>query len=143
MSESQTRFSVLREAADGDVVAAAPIRPTGASLACEGSTHTLSEGENSIGRAADLRVVINHNTVSRHHAVITIYEDGASIRDLGSKNGTFVDGERIGSSPMLLTRNARILIGGVVASLTLPKESSTDSLRLNMPRLLREVEQRA
>lgn len=63
-----------------------------------GKTNFLLErGRNLIGRDDDCTVVIDSPEVSRHHAMIEIGDDGATIEDLGSKNGTFVEGERIGS----------------------------------------------
>ena len=49
----------------------------------------------TFGRAADNDVVIANDTVSNRHAVIEKLPDGLSIRDLGSTNGTFVNGTRI------------------------------------------------
>lgn len=49
-----------------------------------------------IGRSADCDLVINDPKVSRSHALIEWDERGFSIRDLGSSNGTFVNGQRIG-----------------------------------------------
>ena len=55
----------------------------------------LNEGENLIGRAPDAAVTIPSMKVSRHHARITVVHDTASLADLGSKNGTFLNGTRI------------------------------------------------
>jgi len=55
----------------------------------------LRTGETLIGRSADVVVRIRSGDVSRHHARITVGPDGASIEDLGSRNGTFVNGEKL------------------------------------------------
>jgi DNA-binding winged helix-turn-helix (wHTH) protein len=55
----------------------------------------LAEGENIIGRAEDCRFCIHSSTVSRHHARITIRGEDVSVEDMGSKNGTFVAGQRL------------------------------------------------
>ena len=52
----------------------------------------LFPGENVVGREANAAVRIASTVLSRRHAVITVDADGATIRDLGSKNGTQVDG---------------------------------------------------
>jgi phosphatidylserine/phosphatidylglycerophosphate/cardiolipin synthase-like enzyme len=57
--------------------------------------HTLRQGANSIGRAPENDVVVQSAQVSRQHARITLDEGGCRITDLGSGNGTFVNGERL------------------------------------------------
>ena len=54
-----------------------------------------------IGRGPDCGVCIESTDVSRHHAQITIDSLGATIRDLGSRNGTIVGGERLTDSRQL------------------------------------------
>ncbi|MBR4467726.1 MAG: FHA domain-containing protein, partial [Clostridia bacterium] len=49
-----------------------------------------------IGSAADNDLVLKSDVVSRHHAEIRIAENGETwLRDMGSSNGTFVNGERL------------------------------------------------
>lgn len=49
-----------------------------------------------IGRDAGNQIIINDKLVSRHHAQLTVSENGeVTIKDLGSSNGTFVNGNRI------------------------------------------------
>jgi len=55
----------------------------------------LVDGPNTIGRTQDNEVFVLHKSLSRVHARIVIGDDGAIIEDLGSKNGTFVDGVRV------------------------------------------------
>jgi pSer/pThr/pTyr-binding forkhead associated (FHA) protein len=62
---------------------------------------TLHEGEYVLGRDPDAEVYLNHPGVSRRHAVLRISGGQASIDDLGSKNGTFVEDDRVdGSRPL-------------------------------------------
>ena len=49
----------------------------------------------TIGRSEDCRLVIAHGTISRRHAVLRRLEDGLEVRDLGSLNGTWVNGWRV------------------------------------------------
>jgi len=58
--------------------------------------------QNLIGRLADCAVVISDTNTSRHHA--KIHRSGSSfvIADLGSTNGTFVNGERLGADRRLI-----------------------------------------
>ena len=50
----------------------------------------LQDGENFIGRDADAAVRADLPSVSRRHARIVVSPDGATIEDLGSKNGTLL-----------------------------------------------------
>lgn len=62
-----------------------------------------------IGRAeADL--VIDDPEVSRRHAVVRLVEGGVEVEDLGSANGTLVDGRRI-EGPVRLVRGAALAVG--------------------------------
>ena len=62
----------------------------------------LSPGPNTIGRAEDNTVFVLDRSLSRHHASIDVDEDGGAVlRDLGSTNGTFVDGERASAARLL------------------------------------------
>lgn len=61
----------------------------------------LREGENTIGRDPVDTIVLNTAEVSRRHARILVTATGAFVEDLGSKNGTFLRGERIsGRAPL-------------------------------------------
>ena len=78
-----------------------------------GSQHLLSAGRNIIGRDIDVDVRIDSAGVSRKHAVITIVGANASIDDLGSKNGTYLNGARVLSS-MPLNDGDEIRLGSAV-----------------------------
>jgi DNA-binding winged helix-turn-helix (wHTH) protein len=52
----------------------------------------LVEGENLIGRDPRSNICLDYSTVSRRHARIVVGPGGALLEDLGSKNGTSVDG---------------------------------------------------
>lgn len=61
----------------------------------------LPAGASVIGRDRACAVQIDADSVSRHHARLTVTGSELSIEDLGSKNGTWVAGERIvGSVPL-------------------------------------------
>ena len=54
--------------------------------------HDLTLGAHVLGRGAGVDVMLDHADVSRRHAELLITHEGATIRDLGSKNGFVVDG---------------------------------------------------
>jgi DNA-binding winged helix-turn-helix (wHTH) protein len=70
----------------------------------------LQPGENVIGRDDSATLWIDDSLVSRRHARIVIDENGAVLEDLGSKNGTLLNGRRIGS-PAKLADQDLITIG--------------------------------
>jgi ABC-type multidrug transport system ATPase subunit/ABC-type multidrug transport system permease subunit len=64
-----------------------------------------------IGRDEQSDVVVDTQRASRQHATIYRDEVGSWIKDLGSTNGTLVNGEQIGSEPRLLNNGDQIQIG--------------------------------
>jgi DNA-binding winged helix-turn-helix (wHTH) protein len=61
----------------------------------------LKPGENIIGRDPAAEVWIDHVTISRRHARITVHATHAAIEDLGSKNGTSLHGKRLKGAVVL------------------------------------------
>lgn len=61
----------------------------------------LTDGVHLAGRDDTCALVIDASTVSRHHARITVVSGAATIEDLGSTNGTHVNGNRISRSTRL------------------------------------------
>jgi DNA-binding winged helix-turn-helix (wHTH) protein len=97
-------------------------------LLCEEQRHLLYRGENVIGRSQDCDVILSGPTVSRHHAVITIDGDTISIEDRDSRNGTYVNGDKITRAQ---TRQRDKLTFGAVPAVISRKVSSTMPLPLN------------
>ena len=62
-----------------------------------------------VGRSSDLDMVLVEDMVSRKHARITMQQDQIWIEDLGSTNGSFVNGEKIKRAR--LKEGDRVLIG--------------------------------
>jgi pSer/pThr/pTyr-binding forkhead associated (FHA) protein len=58
---------------------------------------TLNKPRTVIGRQTDCELRVPVSEVSRQHCEIVIEDGFASIADLGSSNGTFVNGERVES----------------------------------------------
>ncbi|MCB9436922.1 MAG: FHA domain-containing protein [Anaerolineales bacterium] len=75
--------------------------------------HELTQDIITIGRDATNEVSINDPEVSRHHCRLTRAAGGFTIEDLGSTNGTFINGQRVtGARP--LTSGVQIGLGETV-----------------------------
>jgi DNA-binding winged helix-turn-helix (wHTH) protein len=92
----------------------APSRRRGASfrLVLEDREVALHEGENLLGRVEDGVVWLDAPTVSRRHARVVVAGADAVLEDLGSKNGTFLKGERL-TTPVSLSDGDVIVLGQV------------------------------
>jgi hypothetical protein len=86
-----------------------PAAPQRVRLEVDGRVYDLDRQVTVIGRGAEADIVVDDPGVSRKHA--EVHTDGGRIRvvDLGSTNGTFVDGERIGTGD--LADGSRITVG--------------------------------
>jgi DNA-binding winged helix-turn-helix (wHTH) protein len=70
----------------------------------------LRPGENFFGRDQDAAVWIDDASVSRRHARILVENGSATLEDLGSKNGTFVNGEPV-RGPTRLSDGDEVEVG--------------------------------
>jgi DNA-binding winged helix-turn-helix (wHTH) protein len=89
---------------------AAPAQPW---LVFEGRRIPLVARENVIGRAADAAIPIDSPGLSRHHARIVVTPGETTLDDLGSKNGTHLNGRRI-AAPCRLADGDEIRLGAIV-----------------------------
>ncbi|HEY8041888.1 MAG TPA: FHA domain-containing protein [Polyangiaceae bacterium] len=102
---------------------AAPPRPGGRSYVLRFISGKYQGGEFPIagdkqiliGRSSDLDMVLVEDMVSRKHARIAMQTDQIWIEDLGSTNGTFVNGEKIKRAR--LKEGDRVLIGTSILKL--------------------------
>ena len=62
-----------------------------------------------VGSSPDVAAVLVDRAVSRLHAQLELHTDGVWIRDLGSRNGTFVEGLRV--TQALVPEGGRIVVG--------------------------------
>jgi len=84
----------------------------------QGGEFPLREtGELVIGRSSDLDMVLVEDMVSRKHARIALAPGQITISDLGSTNGTFVNGEKVKRAR--LKEGDRILIGTSILKLVI------------------------
>lgn len=86
-----------------------------------GRQHRLAVGPNIVGREA-AAVILPDKTVSRQHARVDVNEDGeVRVEDLGSTNGTQINGERLlPSSPRLLQSDDTVRFGSIRVVLRVP-----------------------
>lgn len=63
-----------------------------------GETFKLTDGDNHIGRTPNSRICLSSAGVSKQHALIKVNGNALAIKDLGSSNGTFVNGLKINQS---------------------------------------------
>lgn len=78
-------------------------------------TATVRPGTNSIGRTTDCAIRIDDPKISGHHADLNVSENGYVLTDLNSRNGTFVNGERITQKNIF--KGDQITIGETTISL--------------------------
>ncbi|WP_225650991.1 FHA domain-containing protein, partial [Streptomyces solaniscabiei] len=77
-----------------------------------GGVHLLHGGQIRLGRSADADVALDDPDVSRMHCAVTVAADGrVSVADLGSTNGTTLDGTRVGERPVRFAPGALLRIG--------------------------------
>jgi DNA-binding winged helix-turn-helix (wHTH) protein len=85
----------------------------------------LDREENVLGRDPEATVYIDHPSVSRRHARISIHSARAVLQDLKSRNGTFLDGRHI-ETPTEIRHGAIIGLGPITLTfLVLPAAAST------------------
>jgi pSer/pThr/pTyr-binding forkhead associated (FHA) protein len=76
----------------------------------------IRQGEITLGRSRYCTVIVDNATTSRQHAAIRVQGDVVTLYDLGSRNGTLVNGERI-SAPTQLKLGDVLGIGSDSCSL--------------------------
>ena len=74
-----------------------------------GKLFDLTAARSVIGRSTDCEIALDVAAVSRRHAAIVQVGEGFEVEDLGSRNGTFVNGQKVAGT-MALAHGDRILI---------------------------------
>lgn len=90
----------------------------------------LLEGANVVGRDPDAALWIDHVSVSRRHAQIVVAGGKAKLEDLGSKNGTFLNGAAL-ARPAALSDGDEIRIG--IETMIFRAMSALESTRTGSP----------
>ncbi|MDX3801181.1 FHA domain-containing protein, partial [Streptomyces sp. AK04-3B] len=77
-----------------------------------GGVHLLHGGQVRVGRSADADIPLDDPDVSRLHCTVTLSADGrVTVADLGSTNGTALDGTRVQDRPVRLAPGALLRVG--------------------------------
>lgn len=87
------------------------------------------QGKLVVGRQAPATVVLEDDSVSRKHAEVEQTPEGAVLRDLGSANGTLVNGEPMGTQPVVLQPGDVISFGMVEVEVEGPAGASNLPVR--------------
>lgn len=99
-----------------------------------------------IGRLDSLEIVLNDSSISRRHAEVVPTEDHWIVRDLGSMNGTMLNGKRLGRTDQQLKDNDVVQCGDMIfnvsfASNGVPRNSwpeqvlPANALEVTQPRI--------
>jgi len=97
-----------------------------------GQTISVSHGKLLIGREVDCHLRPESSLVSRHHCVLLLDDYTLRVRDLGSKNGTFVNDHRIGTSEIILLQGDIVSVGDMGCQV----EINSDAPAISAPQLL-------
>lgn len=82
----------------------------------------LERGRLVVGRAPDCGVVLADDRVSRRHAEVRVRGSTIHVADLGSANGTFVDGVRLDAGPVLLRAGQLVRVGDTLLTIAGPAD---------------------
>ncbi|WP_431711645.1 FHA domain-containing protein [Glutamicibacter uratoxydans] len=75
----------------------------------QGARFLLDKEENIAGRHVNADIFLDDVTVSRKHASFERVENGFRLKDIGSLNGTYINGDRVDS--VLLANGVQVQIG--------------------------------
>jgi DNA-binding winged helix-turn-helix (wHTH) protein len=112
----------------------ATVQPLGAAAEAEAfSTHwvvwdggqvRLATGDNILGRGRRVTVWLDSPSISRRHARIVVTGTDAAVEDLGSRNGTYVQGVKV-TTPTRLSDGDEIRLGSVMLTYRLNSGQET------------------
>lgn len=89
-------------------------------LVVNGVAFALRDGRNVIGRDPTAHVKLDSASASRSHASVTVTGDDASLQDLGSRNGTYLNGEKIETARSLRAGDEIRIAGFAIRFQTAP-----------------------
>lgn len=105
--------------------------------------YPLTQHETNIGKAAHNHIVLTDPTVSNAHAILIARDGSYSLADLGSRNGTFVNGDKLGAHAHALRHGDTIQLGQSVLTFRHPSENTANITAVLSPEALDEIRKRA
>jgi hypothetical protein len=99
------------------------LRPRGEGMK---SGYPLNKSHVVLGRDVNCDVMVNHHSVSRRHAEIVRLAEGYLFRDLGGKNGCFVNGQRV--QEYLLQEGDVVAVGDIQLNFEAPRRPQAAQL---------------
>ncbi|HEX5084936.1 MAG TPA: DUF3616 domain-containing protein [Blastocatellia bacterium] len=103
----------------------------------------IDQPETDIGKAPHNRIVLSDPTVSGAHAMVLARDGGYNIVDLGSSNGTFVNGRKLGNESQVLQNGDKIQLGQALLTFRNPAETAESKTARLSPEALEEIRFRA
>lgn len=89
----------------------------------QGKSLQFPDGEYLFGRGAECHIRPNSEWVSRQHCLLRVTPTGSYIRDLGSRNGTLINGSRVVGEHRL-THGDQLQVGPLVFSVSLEEATA-------------------
>jgi len=105
--------------------------------------YMINKHDVEIGKAPHNHITLTDPTVSNTHAIVTAREGGYTIVDLGSRNGTFVNGERLGPQARTLRHGDKVQLGQTVLTFRNPGETTANVTAVLSGEAVEEVRRRA
>src|SRR5262245_26849635 len=84
-----------------------------------GRTYELTQERTTVGRSSQNVLAIHHPSLSREHCEIYLHGPEVIVRDLGSRNGTVVEGQTLSGSQAQVKHGQTISFGAVQVRLEL------------------------
>ena len=69
---------------------------------------TLGPGCNRVGREGENDFLVTHPSISRQHCEVWLTEDSVLVRDLGSSNGTYIEGQPVSEAQVFTGQTLRL-----------------------------------
>ncbi|HEY9231317.1 MAG TPA: DUF3616 domain-containing protein, partial [Blastocatellia bacterium] len=103
----------------------------------------VSQPELEIGKASHNHIILNDPTVSNTHAMLLARDGGYSIVDLGSRNGTYVNGSRLGTQAHTLRHGDTVQLGQTLLTFRNRAQTAANTTATLSAEALAEIRHRA